>query len=708
MTFARPWRPLIAEIKKNIETHKGTVDAIFLAGYLPVAAEIIKQARAMGVTIPFLGGLGLDDLGLVRVAGAAANGVIVPSLFNPRSLSHVTRTFVRRFKEEYFTVPDTWNAQGYDAVQVLMHAIEKSDSTVPKRVSTTLRYLPRWNGVTGSYRFLQNGDITGKKLFYKEVVNGQFVYLERKSDWDVNPTTVLPDITIRLPLDNVVETIDPGLAIGKNAFEIIEQLFMGLTGFAPQTYQPVPELAVEWRASEDGHYYLFRLRGDAQWSNGDKVTAHDVVWAIQRNIQLEIDDARALDPLLVLKNARALRKGYIKDASKIGVKAIDDFTLWFELEKPCVFFPTLTALPVYHPLPRGAIEKHADKWTEPANIEINGPYQLIYWEKGVQSILKKNPHYCEAAKVRIPQVHYFILPVNQVGLNMYRDNQLDLMGGDFLALPAGELANVLEHPMLLSEYSQQPLLYTYTYMFNPKPPLDNVLVRKAISAAINRKLLIQLIIQGGETAATTFTTPPAFGAVETHEEIGVAFNPIQARKWLAAAGYPYGRDFPEISLLHPQSEKDALIATAIQTFLRHYLNIKVRLDQREPDAFKEALQNPADLQLFLLKARGSFPDASAWFNMILNFYSWDKIVYDPSAAHVQFLINSALARKVKDPKKRKKLFELAEKIICERECVVAPVFFGSGNYLVKKRVKDWSNMAFGGQHIRNWRLESDD
>lgn len=700
---------LIANIKK-LESSDTGVDAVLLGGPLTLAAEIIKQARAMGVTIPFLGGggLNLDNLGLIRIAGSAADGTIVPSVFNPQLASPVTRTFVSRFKSEYFIAPDTWDAQGYDAIQILMYAMEKSRSTVPARVSTTLRYLPRWNGVTGSYQFDQNGDIIGKKLYFKKVVNGRFVYIQQRKGRDVNPLEMLENITIRLPLDDKIETLDPGLATGKNASEIIEQLFLGLTAFDPETYQPVPELATVWQVSKNGKYYLFRLREDAKWTNGERVTAHDVVWAIQRNIKLGTDDAQFNEVLFVLQNARSIHKGTIKDVSEIGVKALDNFTLWFKLEKPCVYFPMLTALPVYHPLPRGTIEKHAKKWTEPLNIQTNGAYKLIFREKGVQTILQKNPFYYEAEKVRIPEVRYYILPAKTVGLAMYKDNQLDITGGDYLPIPLDELSNISKHPVLVHEYSQRELLYTYAYMFNPKPPLDNILVRKAIAAAINREILIRLVTQGGEKAATTLTPPPAFGSVALQDNIGIIFNPVIAKRWLAEAGYPEGRGFPEIELLYPQSERHTKIAKAVKTFLHHYLNIRIKLDQREWDAYRQALANPADLHIFLFDARGAYPDASAWFDMLLKLYSYNKISYNPSVQHVQYVVETAQAKKVSDPEKRARFYKSAEKIACEKECLIVPVYFGSGNYLVKTRVKGWYNMAFGGQHIRNWHLENNE
>ncbi|MDM8540616.1 ABC transporter substrate-binding protein [Desulfococcaceae bacterium HSG9] len=706
----KAFNELIAEIKKFENGDDTGIDAVLLSGPLIPAANIIKQARAMGVTIPFVGGggLSLDNIGLIQIAGPAADGTIVPSLFNPKLTSPVTRAFVRRFKSEYFIAPDAWEAQGYDAIQILMHAMEKSGSTVPTQVSTTLHFLPPWNGVSGSYQFDQNGDIIGKKLYFKKVVNGQFVYIQQKMEWDVNPFEILEDITLRIPLDGKIETLDPGLATDKNASEIIEQLFLGLTSFTPETYQPAPELAEEWQVSKNGLFYLFRLRKDAKWTNGERVTAHDVVWAIQRNIKLETEDVQLKEALFVLENSRAIHKGYIEDVSKIGVKALDDFTLWFKLEKPCAYFPMLTALPVYHPLPRSTIEKYAEKWTELSNIQTNGAYKLIFREESIQTILQKNPLYYEAEKVRIPQVHYYILPVSKVGLAMYKNNQLDITGGDYLPLPLDQLSNIAKHPVLVNEYSQQALLYTYTYIFNPKPPLDNILVRKAISAAINRDLLIRLVTRGGEISTTTLTPPPAFGSIAPQDNIGIKFNPVLAKKWLSEAGYPDGNGFPKIELLYPQSERHTKIAKAVQTFLNHYLNIRIKLDQREWGAYQDALAKPGDLHIFQFDARGAYPDASAWFNMLLNLHSYNKISYNPSASLVQFVVETAQAKKASNPQKRMRFYKNIEKITCEKECVIVPIYFGSGNYLVKTRVKEWYNMAFGGQHIRNWYLENNE
>lgn len=688
---------------------KAEFDVVFVAaGGAVSGSNLIRQMRKMGVNTPIIASDILDSPRLIHIAGKAAEGVILPTVFDPKHPSSITRAFVRKFKTQYSVPPDTWAAQGYDAVKVLAAAIEKSESTVPITVSTTLRFMDKWEGVTGSYVFSASGDIIEKNIYFKRFENGEFQFVERALRSRIHPYQVLEDITLRIPLDRPVVTLDPGKAEDKNSIEVIEQLFLGLTDYTPDTFEPKPELARAWQVSENGRYYLFRLRTDVVWTNGDPVTAHDFVWAIRRNLQFNAEDQNR-KALLVLKNAHLFKEQKIDGDAAIGVRAIDDDTLWFTLEAPCPYFPALTSLPVYRPLPRKIIEKHKENWTQPKHIQTNGSYKLVARNPDVQLILQKNARYYDARNVKIPEVRYYIIPQGHIGLAMYQDNLLDLMGGDYLPLPMDKLTDILNDPVLTREYSSQPLLYTYAYAFNPQPPLDNVLVRKAIAAAINRDLIIYLVTQARERKAMTLTTPPVFGSIEPDKKrIGVPFNPLLAQKELAKAGYPDGKNFPEITLTHPDTDKHREIAHAIQTFLRHYLNIKIKLVEKTDYTYQDILSQPENLYIYFTEIRGQYPDANAWFDKFAQFYSVGETSREYLLSKWEFLAAILRAETELLPKKRKQFYRRAEQILCEEECLVAPIFFGNGNYLVKPRVKGWYNMAIGGQHIRNWRLENDE
>ncbi len=687
------FRSVVATLKKKFE-----FDAVFIAAGIPSGALLIKQLREMGINVPVLGGDGLDSPDLWAIAGKASENTIVPTVFNPQYTDKLTRNFVKQFISKYGIPPDTWAAQGYDAVSVLAHAIEKSGSAVPVVISTTLRFIENWKGVTGSYSFTPEGDITGKNIFFKAMKNGRFVFLDLKQKYKSDLFNYIEDLTLRLPVEGVVSTIDPGFAGDATSIEIIEQLFLGLTDIDPQTYEAVPDLAVGWEAIEDGRTYIFHMRPDVTWTNGKPVTAHDVVWAIRRNIHPDTKTPSALR-LYILKNAEAVSNGEIKDFSKIGVYARDDFTLIFELEQPVAFFPVLAGLPMFRPLPGDVIKKYKSQWTDPDNIQTNGSYKLVLWEKTRGIFLKKNPEYYDAENVSIPEVRYYVIPKSSVGLAMYDNNEIDIMGGAYLRLPFGAASSIKRNPALRKEYSEAPLSCTYGYAFNTRlEPVDNPLVRKAISAAIDRQFLIEVIIRGNEEPAATYAHPVAFGFVAPEEGVGIRFNPAQAQKWLSQAGYPGGKGFPEITLLCNESEAHEKIAQAIQLLLKHYLNIDIKLQVKDWNSFIEAIGDPP--HIFRSGWCGDYSDADSWlslFHPYKGFYNhWE------SREFAEFIDKSV---KEPDQEQRKEFYKLAEQILCEKEAMAIPLYFEMANCLVKPRVKGWYHMPIGGQHIRDWYFE---
>ena len=177
-----PWQTDFRSMLHDIKAQGG--DAIFLGGMVPQAAEVIKQARQMGITIPFIGGDGLDQPTLWRIAGSAAEGTIVSTIFNPQDRDPDTRRFVENFQKHYGAVPDTWAALGYDAVNLLEEAYNLAGSTVPIVAASFLRFIENRKSVLGTYSFTGNGDIVGKKFFFKVVRDGKFEYLNHQVEGD--------------------------------------------------------------------------------------------------------------------------------------------------------------------------------------------------------------------------------------------------------------------------------------------------------------------------------------------------------------------------------------------------------------------------------------------------------------------------------------------------------------------------------------------
>lgn len=680
---------------------EGEFDAVFLGGILPSAGNMIKQMRDMGITVPIIGTGHLDSPELWNIAGKAAQDTIVPTVFDPGRPSSLTRNFVKKFKTAFGFEPDTYAAQGYDAIRLLAFAIEEGGLAVPIDISSTLRFLRDWEGITGKYSFQHDGNITGKSIFFKVLREGGFEFLERDLREDIHLFEVLEDITLRLPMEGEITTIDPGLTVDMSSIEIIEQLFLGLTDLDPETYEPVPELAKDWTVSRDGKTYRFNLRPDVLWTDGTPVTAHDIVWAVRRNVDPKTESPYGF-MLNILKNAGAISEKK-KAPSEIGVHAADDVTVVFELENPAAYFPAMSGLWVFRPLPRHVIEKYKDQWTQPGYIQTNGSYKLTAWEKGVVMILRKNSGYYEAESVSIPEVRYYIIPESSVGLAMYESNQLDIMGDAYLRIPITEIPNLPFSPTLSAEYSQEPLFCTYAYAFNTQlPPVDNILVREAISSAIDRKLLIRLVTRGNQEVASTFTRPPIFGSVDPSEGIGIRFDPSEAKKLLAEAGYPDGKGFPEISLIYNESETHEKVARAVQIFLKHYLNITLRLEAMDFSDYVTARTEHLPGHMIRFGWCADYPDANNWLNDLFHPTNSDNIIGWDNPEFAELMDH---AQKSPLPELRKQFYKRAEEILCQDVCAVVPIYFETAHYLVKPRVKGWYSMAIGGQHIRNWYLE---
>ena len=688
----RDFRTLLAEIAEE------EFDAVFLAGTLPTAAALIKQAREIGITTPLLGGDGLDGLELLHIAGKAAEGTIVPTVFSPQQPVKATQDFVDRFEARFGLPPGTWDAQGYDAVQVLTAAMRKSGSTVPRSVATALQFLKRWEGVTGSYSFTSTGDIRGKQLFFKEVRKGQFQFLSSgvASAMQIDPSKVVTDVTIRIPLETPLDTLDPGKSVSEASYEVIDQLFLGLTAFDPTTYDAVPELAERWTVSDDGLTYTFHLRQGVTWTDGTPVTADDMAWTLRRNLHPDTAGPNVAR-LYLVKNARALHQEPSDDLSALGVRALDDLTVEFTLEYPAVYFPKLLDLPIYRPLPRQAIEAHGNGWTNSRHIQTNAAYHLGLWQPGVVAILRKNAAYYNAEHISIPEVRYYIISNPTVGLAMYKNHELDVLGSAYLPIPAEELAQIRSDPVLRNEYSQQQKSCTNALVLHPRYPLSNVAVRRALALVTDRQFMLDFVLRG-EGQLTGSLLPPGISRQAAPIGLLQNFSPEHARLWLEKAGYTGDTEFPMIAIECPASSPDDQIMQIFRETIEHELGIPT-----ECAAPGQPRRSP---HITLMRKCADYPDASSFledFHPEQNNSPVEWGSNNRSALKFGELLERA--RTETQEYARTRLYARAEQLLTQHGLLVVPLYFEISPSLVKPRVQGWHHNVLGGQYIGNWHFQ---
>ncbi len=380
------------------------------------------------------------------------------------------------------------------------------------------------------------------------------------------------------------------------------RVFAGLMRFTPD-FVAVPWLAEKVESKADGSVWTFRLRKDAKWSNGDAVTAHDFAWSWKR--QLDPATAAPYSAFLYdLKNGEAFNKGQVKDANEVGVKALDDHTLQAMLEGPRGYFPVLVAYAAALPAHRHSVEKHGDKWTEPANIVTNGPWVLESWDHHKQFTLKKNPHYFDRDNITLERVIYPIIP-RASGFLPYDNNEID-----YAVVPPGDLRRLQADP----KASKEVIRYFYpgTFYLVPqttKSPFDHPQVRRAVSHAIDRKIIAERVSQGFGIPAHAMIPPglPGHFDDEALKQLQ-RFDPKLAMENLKGTPYEGGKNWPKIVISmrdEPYAAKP--MAEGLQAMLREVLNMPTELEVLEPRVFRERLWKQ-DLQLIWIRWFMDYPD----------------------------------------------------------------------------------------------------
>jgi len=476
------------------------------------------------------------------------------------------------------------------------------------------------------------------------------------------------------------EDIDPHVTTGVPEHYIQQSLFEGLVTKNPSTLEPVPGVAKSWEVSEDLLRYTFHLRDNARWSNGDPVTADDFIYAWKRSLSpiLASEYAYMLYPI---KNASSYNRGQLDDFTQVGVSAPDPYTLEVVLESPTPWFLQLldhnSAYPVHRQtLERfDASERRGTDWTRPGNFVGNGPFHLKEWSPNKVLVVEKNPLYWDAEKVRLNQVHYYVVENKQTEERMYRVGQIHMtLDGQVLADKVPTYQEEL--PGQIRIY---PYLGVYYYLLNTtRPPFNDVRVRRALSLAIDRQMITEKVILGGKQPATTFTPPDTAGY---NGGDYLEYNPEQARSLLAEAGYANGQDFPSIELLFNTHANHAKVATALQQMWKQQLNVDITLVNQEWMVYLNSRTNIA-YDIARAAWLADYADPDTFLGMFTsdsgnNHTGWTDAEYDRLIAQ---------ARQTVDQSLRYNYYREAESILMDQMPVI-PLYHEASINLVHPSVK---------------------
>lgn len=460
------------------------------------------------------------------------------------------------------------------------------------------------------------------------------------------------------------ETLDPAIFIGEADQRVISELFEGLTRFN-RAGLPEPGMAASWEISPDHCTYLFHLRPGVCWSDGEPLTAHDFVKSWRRTLQPETAAAYSYQ-LFGLQGAEDFATGKNNDFSKVGVQALDDATLKVTLARPVPYFLQLCAFPTLFPVRVDVIDRFGDDWTKPEHMVCNAGYTLASWRINDKITLKKNPLYWDANNVALKTID--ILPMSQanVAYNFYASGEADLLLDKALAPPS-----LLDELRKRDDFHAFPFLGDYFLRFNcAKGPFADVRVRKAFALCLDRRNITEKISRAGEIPAQSMV-PPGIPGYQPPQ--GLGYNPELARRLLAEAGYPGGKNFPLTTYLYNEGELNEGIAVELQALWQRELGVSILLARQEWKVYLSSLST-MDYGIARSSWIGDYADPNTFLDMFLteggnNRTGWSSSTYDQLIAKAAMTFDSA---------QRFEIFRKAEEMLLCDGVPVAPLYFYVG------------------------------
>jgi len=322
-------------------------------------------------------------------------------------------------------------------------------------------------------------------------------------------------------------SLDPQLGTDTTSHLIVHNVLDGLFEYRGDgSIEPAGALSYE--VSDDGLVYTIQLRPEHAWSDGVPMVAQHYVDGVIRLLAPETAAEYAW-LMYDVKGAEPFNTGETDDPSTVGIRAVDDYTLEVELEGPRSYFETVLPFSTFYPARLDVIEQGGDQWTEPENYVSAGAYNLESWEHEAEVVLVKNPNYWDADNVTIEKITIPVIQEDATSLALFENDELHVSG-----YPTEDVPRILEDPVLGEELriSPRPGVY-YVGLNTLREPTDNVNLRKALAAAIDRESIINNVTQEPWKSPMSCTTPPNILGHQEYGTCGYAFDAEAAQGFLA-------------------------------------------------------------------------------------------------------------------------------------------------------------------------------
>ncbi len=483
------------------------------------------------------------------------------------------------------------------------------------------------------------------------------------------------------------DSLDPQKARGFEAQSVLRDLCEGLTTLDKHA-AVAPGVASTWGASPDGRTYVFKLRREARWSNGQPLVAADFVAALERLVDPATGSGYA-EYIDVIVNAADITAGR-KPPRSLGVTAPDDSTVAIQLATAAPYLPTLLSHPATCPVHRPTLAQHPEGFARPGVMVSNGAFVLKEWVQGSYILAARNHYYWNDAATHLDAVKYLLIPDENAELARYRGGELEIT----FVVPRGQFDWIKAH--LAAELHVFPQLATYYYGFNlRRPPFrDNLKLRRALS--------LQLVLRVGELPAWGWV-PPGVDHY-TSQSFDYRSAPLaerlrEAQRLYAESGF--SREHPvRFELRYNSGEVHTKLAVAVASMWKEALGADVRLTQVE---FKSLLQDidRGDVEMFRSSWTGDYNDAYTFAQYLKSDFGVNLPHY--SSAEYDALVTRAAAET--DAGRREALLEEAERVAL-RDHPLIPLYFYVNKHLVKPEVLGWYDNVMNVVYSRDLALSA--
>jgi oligopeptide transport system substrate-binding protein len=471
------------------------------------------------------------------------------------------------------------------------------------------------------------------------------------------------------------------------SIQVLSHVMEGLTRYDRRGMLS-PGVALRWEISDEKA--TFWLRDNAKWSNGDPVTAHDFVFA-WRTVVTPSTASEYAFILYPIKNAEAINRGE-RPATDLGVRALDDFTLEVELERPTAYFLKLTAFVSYFPVQeafyqstQGAYGADADK------LLYNGAFKISDWVHSASLTMLKNERYWDRDAIFLNKLdHAYITADTRARLNLYVDDEIA-----FTRIDGETYKDALANKLRIRNFVTGSVFFLE---FNHRAGrvTDNLNLRRALLAAFDPEEFVNRVLQMPGNLPGRSLFPVWLQGVEGkfRDEFPASErrpNIDDAKAYLEAAKKELGLDeIPPLALLVSDSPTATKQAEYLQGLYKSKLGLNIRIDVQ---TFKQRLAKMTAGEFDIVGA-GWGPDFDDIMTFGDLFASWNlnnrgrysNASYDEA---VRTTMNST------DPATRMQAMAEVQKIV-EDDVVIVPLYEQGVIYLLHPKLRGVRRTVVGG------------